>query len=197
MPDFKSWHNRLGHISSDRYQLPSKIIADVQFFPRSVIETFQCDPCIITKLKKSPIKASVLHDTGTTIYVDISVPTSPRSLGDNVYRVPLLETSCRTSERFTVPLESSSFDTLKFFTMKVHNCFRAEKNLTHTIRADNAKDNLSKDLVDFYQSLGVTIKISSAYALDSHGIAERLVQEHWARACVLLFSSELPNTLWG
>lgn len=43
----------------------------------------------------------------------------------------------------------------------------------------------------------ISIQTSPSYAPESNGIAERLVQEHWMRALVLMLDSKLPQPLWG
>lgn len=43
---------------------------------------------------------------------------------------------------------------------------------------------------------GIRMELSPAYAKQSNGDAERLIQEHWTRARVMLFAPNLTTHLW-
>jgi len=64
------------------------------------------------------------------------------------------------------------------------------------IRMDRAGENLSNNVKIFCTQHGIGLEPSPAYAPQSNGAAERLIQEHWTRARVMLFGQNLPQTLW-
>lgn len=51
--------------------------------------------------------------------------------------------------------------------------------------------------MEFCRTFGISLEYSPAFAAQSNGTAERLIQEHWTRARVLLFASTLPTNLWA
>lgn len=59
----------------------------------------------------------------------------------------------------------------------------------------NTRENIPNELNTFCKEKGIEIKPSPAYAPQSNGILEILVQELWLRACVLLLSSEITLML--
>ena len=65
------------------------------------------------------------------------------------------------------------------------------------VRLDRAGENSSDFFVEFCKSHGISLDFSPPYASESNGAAERHIQEHWTRAGVLLFASQLPNSLWA
>jgi len=64
-------------------------------------------------------------------------------------------------------------------------------------RLDQAGENFTRVVIQFCAAEGILLQPSPPYAPESNGTAERIVQEHWTRARVLLFASQLPNELWG
>ncbi len=73
----------------------------------------------------------------------------------------------------------------KFETLKMPN-----------IRLDRPGENLSGIVIQFCNENGISIEPSPAYAPQSNGTAERLIQEHWTRARVMLMASSLPKFIW-
>lgn len=72
-----------------------------------------------------------------------------------------------------------------------------------TLRSDTSKGNLTKYIVGFYQGAGISINTLHLLhvtpppcTLDSNGLLERLVKEHWTRAPVLHFETDLPKEFW-
>lgn len=65
------------------------------------------------------------------------------------------------------------------------------------IRCDNGWENLPNELYQHCASKGMELKKSPAYAPQSNGLAERIVQDHWTRTRILLFSCAPPQQLAG
>lgn len=86
---------------------------------------------------------------------------------------------------------------LKWFISKVNNRYASQGMSVADIRADNAGEKLWTEIVAFCTLTGIKIKISSAYAPERNGSAERLVRENWLRARVLLLTSNLNADMWG
>lgn len=60
------------------------------------------------------------------------------------------------------------------------------------VRFDNAGEHRSAERKEYCRKKGIEVRPSPACAPESNGIIERLVQEHWARARGLLYTSDLP-----
>ena len=76
------------------------------------------------------------------------------------------------------------------------NNFPAQGYTVKQNRWDNAGENTSKAVVQFCNNNGIKIEPSPPYGPEGNGAAERIVQEHWNRARMLMFSSNLPQQLW-
>lgn len=47
---YKKWHEKLGHISSERFQQMSTIFDDIPLFARFITNKLICDPCVTSKM---------------------------------------------------------------------------------------------------------------------------------------------------
>ncbi len=56
---------------------------------------------------------------------------------------------------------------------------------------DHHRENLSKAVKEFCRNHGINLEASPAYAMEFNGAGERLIQEHWTRARVMLCASNL------
>lgn len=62
--EYRHWHDIDGHISCDRYQTLSNLVADVTSFPRSITSKLNCVPCITGKMQRlqsKALKRDILH----------------------------------------------------------------------------------------------------------------------------------------
>ena len=65
------------------------------------------------------------------------------------------------------------------------------------IRFDRAGENLPNTVKEFCSENGAHLEPSPAYAAQSNGCAEGVIQEHCTRARALLFSSNLSKYVWS
>lgn len=196
LEEYQTWHNVVGHISSERYQLLSKVVDDLPSFPRSVTTELNCIPCITGKMHKAPVNAvQRSHQENTEVHFDLSGPFK-QSFRSNMYALHLMESTTSFSEVYAVPSKGSVSSIAQGFISKVNNRFAPQGRSVRMIRADNARENLPQDFVQFCVKSGISIEPSPPYAPESNGTAERLVQEHWTRARVLMLSTNLPAELW-
>lgn len=64
------------------------------------------------------------------------------------------------------------------------------------IRADNERENPPIYLEEYCKANGISVEPSPTYAPESNIMTERLVQEHWKRARVLMIATTPPAELW-
>ena len=67
----------------------------------------------------------------------------------------------------------------------------------YRVRLDRAGENMSGELQKIVADNGMQLEYSSAYASQSNGVAERLIQDLWKMARSMLSGSDLPLQLWG
>lgn len=63
------------------------------------------------------------------------------------------------------------------------------------IRVNNARENILTALQEFCISNGICIQLSQAYAPESSGRAESLLQEHLKKARIIMLAISLPHEL--
>ena len=64
------------------------------------------------------------------------------------------------------------------------------------IRLDRARENLTSEIKSLCNKNGIKLEPYPPHAPQSKGATERFIQEHWTRARVLLFASNLPISQW-
>ena len=64
-------------------------------------------------------------------------------------------------------------------------------------RLDRGGENKGADVTNFCKAAGAKLDFSPPHASESNGAADRLIQEQWKGARVLLFTSKLPQNLWA
>ncbi len=87
------------------------------------------------------------------------------------------------------------FDALFEYKARSENELQEQGHRLTNIRLDRAGENLSTAEHEFCINHGIGSGQSPAYAKQSNSFAERLIQEHWTRARVMLFVSNLPKYL--
>ncbi len=154
-------------------------------------------PCLVEKAKRSYIPASSRKTTRPLeiIHLDISGPVE-RSLEGYRYTVVIGDDFTPASLVKTLKKKSELSHTLVEFKHRAEVELQMYGIKLTNIRLDRAGENLSNAVKEFCSNNGIHLEPSLAYSPQSNGCAERLVQEHWIRARILLFSSNLLKYLW-
>ena len=87
--------------------------------------------------------------------------------------------------------------TAKAYIAYVEKNFSTLRVRVRTLRSDRAGEKITSELQEYLANAGIIIKTSPPYAPVSNSLAERIVQENWTRARVLIFATYLPQNLWG
>ena len=194
----RKWHNKTGHIHPDRYLSLARLFSEVPRIEKSVLYKLQCVPCLSAKAKRAPVRPSTFKAQRPLhlIHLDISGPVRP-SLAGSTLTVAFLDDFSAKSDVYMISAKSSLPKTLMEYKQRSEKSLRTFGYCIQNIRLDRAGENSSDILIEFCKSHGIYLDYSPAYASESNGAAERLIQEHWMRARVLLFASQLPNNLWA
>lgn len=195
--EYKTWHEKLGHISADRHQQAADIFDDVPFFDKNTMKKIDCGQCHISQMKKAPVRSVDSNpDFLEENHFEILGPYSP-SLGQNIYAAHYLESHTAMSDVFLIKSKSELPSVTMQFISMIENRFSVKNYRVRRLRCDRAGENIPKEIVSFCQEKGILIKPSPPRAPESNGMAGRPVKEHWMRARVLLYSTDLKNALWG
>ncbi len=130
------------------------------------------------------------------IHLDISGPFIP-TWSDERFAVQFVDAFTAKWDIDLLKTKARLGDAPLHYKARVENHFFAKGYRVSDIRLDQARENFSSIVVSFSCQQGINLASSPAYAPESNGLAERLVQEHWTRARVLLFGCDIPQELWG
>lgn len=149
------------------------------------------------KLKKAPISSSdpSVVPVGE-VHFNLSGPLSA-SQGGSIYAAHFLDPRTKMTEVYPISRKSDLPQIIKKYINIVENHNSDNRHRIRFLRCDRAKENYPEEIRNFGNDKGIEVKFSPAYAPESNGAAERLVQEHWTRARVLLHGTDLPFKLWG
>jgi len=191
------WYRILGHPHPNRQYDLSRMQNDVPMFARDSFKEHQCIPCTTAALSCSKIPDSTRKTTRLLelVHLDISGKVQP-SIDGYIYTVAFLDDFTAKSDVKPLEKKSELFKALTEYKATSENQLQEYGYRLTNIRLDGAGENLSNDVKFFCQKQGIRIEPSPPYAPQINGAAERLIQEHWTRARILLFASNLPNNLW-
>ena len=194
---YDRWHARLGHISAYKYRRAASVMPELPALENSILSGLQCFPCLTAKMFKVPVRhTDGVIQQSAEIHYELSGPFQ-QVLGGKSYVVHLLEAPTAKSDLYMVNSKDQVCATVKAYIAYIENHFCTQRARVKVLRSDKAGKNLTADLLNFLANAGISVKTSPAYAPESNGLAERLVQEHWNRARVFMFATDLPKTLWG
>ena len=196
--NLKEWHEKTGHPHADRYLQLSYMFDNVPTFSKQEMEQIVCLPCLTGKAKKAPIRSVDNRTTAPLqeIHLDISGAFIP-TLGRETYAVHFLEPRTAKSDVTLLKAKSDLGQALMQYKAYAENHFATERYRIQTIRLDQARENVKGVVANFCKKEGIRINPSPDYAPERNGISERIVQEHWTRARILMIASKLPINLWG
>lgn len=192
------WHNKVGHPSSQRYIQLSNMREDVPTFHSNTLKNIDCVPCLKGKARRAPVRpvpATTIHAL-EEIHLDISGPFVPTIFGEK-YAVHFMDGHTAKSDVRLLKARSELGRALTTYKSYAETFFSPLGFRVKRIRLDQAGENMSNLVRTFCAEEGISLQPAPPHAPQSDGTAERLGQEHWTRTRVLMFSSQLPNPLWG
>lgn len=135
------------------------------------------------------------HRSSPEIHFDLPGPFK-ESINQNRFALHSLDARTSFSEVHPILSKSHVSEHDKGFINGVNDMFARDGTKVRMIRTDNARENIPKALHEFCTESGISIESSLPYAPESNGMAERLVQENWTRARVMMLATSLPAEIW-
>ncbi len=183
------------HLSSNSLNKLSELNSSILKFDRELINQHQFVPCLVRNAKRSYIPSSFRKTVRPleSIHLDISVPFES-SLEGTCYTAVIVDESKAAS--FVKALKKSE---LSNTIVEFKHCAEVELQIygikPKNTRLDRADEYLPNPVKEFCNNNSIYLEPSHACVPQSNGCAERLIPDHWTRALVVLFPSNLPKYL--
>ncbi len=188
------WHRKLSHLSPERYNHLSELNNDIPKFNRNPLVNHHCVPCLVGKAKRAPIHRSTrtISRPLELIHLDISGVVE-KSLESYAYALMILNDFTAKSDVKILKRKPELANALMNYKVRSEVIHQKYGIKLTNIRLDRPGENFPNIIKEFCRENGICLEPSHAYAPQSNGAAEQLIQKHWIRARVLLISPNMPN----
>jgi len=186
-----TWHLRLGH-PSFRYlkHLFPKLFHNKNF------SLLKCEACEFAKHHRSqfPIQPYKPSKPFSIIHSDVWGPNRTSTLSLKKWFITFIDDHSRVCWVYLLKGKSDVCQAVKDFITMVQNQFQTNIKV---FRGDNGKEYFNTILDDFFLQNGILHQCSCPNTPQQNGVAERKNRHLLEVARALLFSSKVPNYLWG
>ena len=182
----KIWHQRLGHIHSDRVK-HLKV-------PHTMTEI--CEACMENKQTANKFKSKEYkYEPLDLLYMDVVGPIHPETPAGQRYFLSVLDHATKTS---LIYLMSSKGSTGKYAKLAINVLERKAggNKKVRAIRTDLGQEFVGNQLAEFLSERGITHEKTAGYTPQRND-AERLHRDLREHASAMLNATNLPNKYWG
>jgi hypothetical protein len=185
------WHLRLGHPSFRylKYLFP-------KLFHNKDLSFFNCEACEFAKHHRSsfPIQPYKPSKPFSVIHSDVWGPNRTSTLSLKKWFITFIDDHSRVCWVYLLKGKSDVCQAVQDFFKMVQNQFQTN---IQVFRSDNGKEYFNTNLSDFFRKNGTVHQSSCPNTPQQNGVAERKNRHLLEVARALLFSSKVPNYLWG
>lgn len=198
---YNLWHNRLGHLNKQRFNLLKNVIDenDSKIINEIIPNDELCEPCILGKQSRLPFakskdKCNKNNRPLFIIHSDVCGPITPVTVDDKNYFVTFTDDYSRYTVTYLMHYKSEVLKCFQDFVAKSENLF----NLKVTnLYCDNGREYLSNEFKDFCVCKGITYHLTVPYTPQQNGVAERKNRTLTEMARTLVTSAKLDKSFWG
>ena len=194
--DLIKWHNRLGHISSDRIkQMATGLVSGMGkiSFTHPIVD---CRACALGKLKRKPIStqpASRVQLLLELVHSDVCGPMEVAGTGGAVYFALVIDDLSRYVFVLFLPKKSDLLEKLS----NLLAFLKVNKNTSiKSLRCDNGGEYTTKHAKNFCHKNGISIEYTAPNSPQQNGVAERKNGSIMTLARCMLQRAKLPRKFW-
>lgn len=187
----QTWHKRLVH--QNVKHVKSVLVKNNIPFKD---EEFFCDDCQYGKIHRLPFPATNTKTTapGEIIHSDICGPMEVESLGGSRYMLLFKDDFSHYRTVFFLKFKSDVQSVLENFIRSVKT---DTGNKVKVLRTDRGREDLNKHVKEILQKFGIRHQLTTGYAPEQNGSAEREMRTLVEAARTMLCSKSLSKTLWA
>lgn len=192
--DLKPWLANVGHLSADRYHHLSELRKNIWEFPSYFTESYLFFPCFIPKTKKTLRLSKSSNLDRTIIYLDTSGRCTRQFWTErgSVFARSKIDLICSNFH------DSGNFNLYENATYLIYKLLIHDLNediSVTSIRAFTTPNIMVQERKQYSKYSGISSRPSRQNVSGSGKNAERLLQENWRRAIVLLTGCILSDRL--
>ena len=190
------WHMRCGHLNfrSLSYLSTKNLVSGL---PVLDANKKTCETClkgkqsrisfVSEKPKRSKTALEVIHS-------DICGPFEVPTIRGSKYFITFVDEHTRMLWLYTIKLKSEALEVFKKFKILVEK--ESEKSIK-ILRTDGGGEYTSMSFEEFYSNEGISHEVTSPYALQYNGLAERRNITILDMARSMLKKKNMPHMFWG
>ena len=196
-PTWLEWHKRFGHISiSGLQRLHSKgFVEDFHVDKDSLFG--DCEACIAGKQTRNPYAGIIgitLRMAGEMTHTDLWGPARTASVSGAKYYMTFIDDYSRHCTVKYLKHKNEATDKVRDYLTFIE---RQRNMLPKRLRADNGKEYVNNELMNWCYTKGVQLELTAPYSPQQNGVAERFNRTLAELTRAMLLSRHLPKSLWG
>ncbi|GKE29326.1 retrovirus-related pol polyprotein from transposon TNT 1-94, partial [Tanacetum coccineum] len=191
------WHRRLNHLNFGTLNdLARKDL--VRGLPRLKFEKDHlCSACQLGKSRKAthqPKTINTIMEVLHTLHMDLCGPMRVQSINGKKYILVIVD----EYSRFTWVMFLRSKDETPAFIINLLKQLQVGLNkIVRFVRTDNGTEFVNKDLIDYYENVGITHEKTVPRTPQQNGVVERRNRTLVEAARTMLIFSKAPLFLWA
>ena len=214
----ETWHQRLGHVSSQgiKHLANQGIVNGLELRSDSMID--KCSGCILGKSHRSIIpKTRTSRSTKhlELIHTDVLGPIEVASIGGSRYVITFIDDYSHWTAAYTMKSKSEALSRFKEFKamaekhtstkVKMLKVFETKHTESETsdplklkaLRSDNGGEYLSNEFKDFLLMHGIKHELTVAYTPQQNGVAERMNRTLLDLTRAMLHHRDVDKCFWA
>ena len=196
----KVWHERLGHISKEKF---TKIKVNKLAYDNACLQNIEpidslCEACINAKQARLPFgKAKDKNYIQRPLFVvhsDVCGPITPSTVDEKNYFVNFIDDYTHYTVTYLMTNKSEVFSCLNDYVSKAEAHFNTK---LVNLYCDNGREYLSGEMKEYCKQKGITYHLTVPYTPQQNGLAERMNRTLTEKARAILHSANLDKRFWG
>lgn len=198
-PEYKLWHDRLGHTSLDNF----KKLKNGNFYDSNLLNNIKsiesiCKFCIEGKQTRDPFNNK--KDTSNVnrplfhIHSDVCGKICPPTKRNENYFVTFIDQFTHYLVVYLIKHKSEVFECLKAYIASAEAQFNLK--IAH-FYCDNGGEYTSNEIKSYFAQKGIQVHYTCPHTPQQNGISERMNRTILERARAIRSQSELSKSFWG
>ena len=200
MDKYKIWHERLGHISQEKFSKIkiNKLVVDDIYLRDINPNNLLCEACISGRQTRLPFAKTkdkmYIKRPLFVVHSDVCGPITPSTIDNKNYFLNFIDDYTHYTVTYLMSNKSEVFTYFKDYVAKAAAHFNSK--LVH-LYCDNGREYLSGEMKELCKQNGITYHLTVPYTPQQNGVAERMNRTITEKARTMVYSAGLDKSFWG